>query len=351
MPAASRPGGVTQYFRSLRPHWTAEVDYFTIGSRSDHESAGAVALRLIRDTWNFARCLRAGRYRLVHLNPSIGSKAALRDGILLLVATAFRKQTIVFAHGWYDGFEEKLRGSRSFAWIANRADAFVVLGSAFVARLNRLGYRGRVFIHSVPVDDELLQDAAAFEPPPSRPEFTILFLARLLETKGVYEALETFRLLQSKYPSLRLVVAGDGPELEPMRRRSRELDLRNVTFTGHVAGKEKCAVFRAADVYFFPSHSEGLPISVLEAMTYGLPVVTSKVGGLADFFLDGRMGFIQETRDPEKFASLLENIIADRPLAASIRSFNRQYAADHFAGSRIAHGLERIYQAVLEGAD
>jgi len=136
-----------------------------------------------------------------------------------------------------------------------------------------------------------------------------------------------------------------------MRSRCASTGLEDVTFTGHVAGEKKCAVFRRADVYFFPSHSEGLPISVLEAITYGLPVVTSKVGGLTDFFLDGQMGFMRQTRDPAEFASILERIICDRPLAARIRAFNHQYAADHFTGSRIAGGLERIYQAVLEGAD
>jgi len=327
------------------------VTYFTIGSRADDEGLLCTALRLIRDTCHFARCLRTGRYDLVHLNPSIGSKAAMRDGMLLLMSKLFRKRAVVFAHGWYDEFESKLRRSRVFAMVANRADAFVVLGSEFVFRLRLLGYKGRAYIHGVPVDDELLSDAATPAPLTTRREFTILFLARLIESKGVYEALETYRLLKSKYSFLRLIVAGDGPELEPMRSRCASTGLEDVTFTGHVAGEKKCAVFRRADVYFFPSHSEGLPISVLEAITYGLPVVTSKVGGLTDFFLDGQMGFMRQTRDPAEFASILERIICDRPLAARIRAFNHQYAADHFTGSRIAGGLERIYQAVLEGAD
>jgi len=342
---------VTQYFRSLRPHWTGEVEYFTVGSRTDDETAPAAAARLIRDTWNFCRRLSSGDYDVVHLNPSIGSKAVLRDGALLLIARLFRKRIVVFAHGWYEGFERKLRGSRIFASVANRADAFVVLGSEFASRLRRLGYTGKVFIQAVPVDDELLKDAARIEPRPNQSEFCILFLARLIREKGVYEALAAYRLLKTKYPFVRLVMAGDGPELNNLKAACADGPVSDVSFPGHVSGERKCAAFRGADAYLFPSHSEGLPISVLEAMSYGLPVVTSRVGALSDFFIDGEMGFMVESPEPVRLAASIERFIRDQPLTAKIRSFNQRYAADHFAASRIRRGLEKVYQSVLERAD
>lgn len=345
MPAVTRAGGVSQYFRSLRPHWRCQADYFTVGSRSDSEPPIIATLRLARDTWKFCCRLASGRYDVVHLNPSIGSKAALRDAVLLLLAKASRKPAVVFAHGWYDDFERRLRDSTLCAWVLNRADAFIVLGETFAQRLRLLGYQGRAFLASVPVDDLLLRDAASAESCAHR-NFTILFLARVVRTKGIYEALEAYRILQSKYPWVRLTVAGDGADLAAVRVRAAEIP--GVAFTGHVEGIEKSEAFRQADVYLFPSHSEGLPTSVLEAMAYGLPVVTSNVGALPDFFQDGSMGFMCGTRDPEALASLIEKLILDPELTAEIRLFNRNYAANRFTGSRIARDLEFVYQAILE---
>ncbi len=343
-------GGVTQYFKSLRRHWKHDVEYFTVGSREENEGAGKIALRMLRDTRSFVREIRRGGFDLVHLNPSLGPRAALRDAILLLAAKAMGKRVLVFVHGWEEGFENRLLRSRGLAGVVlSRADGIVVLGSKFVPRLRGLGYRKKIFVQAAPIDEELLDDArGATVRVGGDAKFTILFLARIEREKGIYEALEAYRILKGRYPFVRMIVAGDGPELESARGAC---DVEGVTFAGHVRGETKYGVFRRADAYLFPSYHEGLPISVLEAMAYGLPVVASRVGGLPDFFLDGRMGFMTDSRDPERYAELMERLIADRGLAGEIGAFNRQYANEHFSGSRIAAGLEDIYRTILKDSD
>ena len=348
-PPVDRIGGVSQYFRALRPHWSDEVTYFTIGSRAEGERLRTVLVRIAGDTVRFMRAIRAGGYDVVHLNPSLGPKAALRDGLLLVAAKMLGRPTLVFVHGWEGDFEEKLRSRwrKLTGVMLNRADGAVVLGDDFVSRLRRLGYRNAVFVHSAPVDAELFDDASRHMRQNGRDgSFRILFLARIEKEKGIYDALDAFRILRSRYPFVRLTVAGDGPELN----RARSLGSSDVTFLGSVKGSAKYAAFRSADAYLFPSYHEGLPISVLEAMAYGIPVITSRVGGLPDFFADGSMGFMSESRDPEVLAALVEKLIRDCALRARIGNFNRQYATEHFSGERIAAGLEDIYRAVLAGA-
>jgi glycosyltransferase involved in cell wall biosynthesis len=92
-------------------------------------------------------------------------------------------------------------------------------------------------------------------------------------------------------------------------------------------------------------------MSVLEAMAYGLPIVTRSVGSLNDFFRDGTMGFITESRDPQVLAALLNRLIDDPGLRSSISIFNRKYARDQFAAAQIAARLEGIYRFVLDDAD
>jgi glycosyltransferase involved in cell wall biosynthesis len=86
-------------------------------------------------------------------------------------------------------------------------------------------------------------------------------------------------------------------------------------------------------------------------MACGLPVVTSAVGGLRDFFEDGAMGFSTETRDPAVLANLMEKLVRYPELCSKIGRLNQKYVRDHFTAQRVASGLAGIYSRVLNGAD
>jgi glycosyltransferase involved in cell wall biosynthesis len=125
--------------------------------------------------------------------------------------------------------------------------------------------------------------------------------------------------------------------------------LSGVTLLGHVASGPKQVVFAEADVYLFPTHGEGMPNSVLEAMASGLPVVTRRVGGLKDFFEDGTMGFSSEGSDPTMFAKLLEALMLDRGLARRMGDYNSRYARTRFAAPEVARRVQAICRTVLSG--
>jgi len=352
-PALNRSGGVAQYLRTVQPHFRSEIDYFTVGSRSDAERLGRSMVRLVGDWWRFTRTLLAGRYEMVHLNPSLGSKALIRDGVLLLVAKTLGRTVVVFTHGWDKQCERVLAGVflPLFRWVYCRADAFIVLGREFAKSLRLLGYRKAIFVEGAPIEEELLVDDQEASPDhPKEQRFRVLFLARVERQKGVYEALDTFRILQSQYPFVEMIMAGVGPELQRARDYARSHGLTKVEFPGHLEGAAKRRAFASADAYLFPSRTEGLPISVLEAMAQGLPLVARAVGGLPDFFQNGRMGFLTERGEPEVFASLLSELIGNPALCLSIAHFNRRYAREHFRPTQVAARLEDIYQFVYECA-
>jgi len=356
-PPMNRHGGVSQYLRILRSHMRNDVEYFTIGSRSDDERAVTKLLRVVQDSWRFVHTLRHGGHDIVHLNPSILPKALLRDGALLLIAKALRKAVVVFAHGWDDACGRALSThlSRLFRLVYGRADAFIVLGNEFKNRVRQMGYDRTVFVHGAPIEDDLLQycqhQRVGKYTGGSGPKFNILFLARVEKDKGIYEALETYRLLKQEHPFLSLTVAGDGSQLNNAIHYASTRRLADLSFVGFVESTAKYEVFKSADAYLFPSYSEGLPLSVLEAMACGLPIVTCAVGGLRDFFQDGWMGFITESRDPTILASLLSRLIYDPNLCSRISDFNQKYARDQFTASQVAARLEEVYGFILARAD
>jgi glycosyltransferase involved in cell wall biosynthesis len=172
-------------------------------------------------------------------------------------------------------------------------------------------------------------------------------LSRLDEGKGLSESIKSFAVLKRARPTATLKIAGEGPERKLAERLAKELKLADVEFLGHVEGDDKRQILLASDIFLFPTFlTEGMPTVVLEAMAYGLPVVTRPVAGLQDFFENERMGFMTESRNPDDFGQLLTNLAGDRDLRRRIGDYNRAYAQRHFSASAVAGNLTDIYEKI-----
>ena len=92
-----------------------------------------------------------------------------------------------------------------------------------------------------------------------------------------------------------------------------------------------------------------MPNVILEAMGHGLAVVTRLVGGLADFFEDGKMGFASASQDPDEFAALLRALAVDPAMRAEMGAYNHRYALEHFSASRVSRRLQDLYTRIADG--
>ncbi len=351
-PILDRAGGVAAYYSILREHLPTDVHFCLTGSRADREASLTRCTRLLSDYRQFYRMARSSRCDLVHLNPSLGPKALLRDGLSLLIAKALGRKVLVFLHGWNRACELSIR--RRFLFLFRRvyfkADAFVVLASQFQSVLREFGYDRPIYVETTVVPEDVLSrtQAKLARLKADRTGLNILFLSRIEEGKGIYQALDAFRLLREKYPSATLTVAGDGSELENARQYVRTEGIDGVRFLGWIVGEQKHRAFSDADIYLFPTRwGEGMPVAVLEAMAYGLPVITRPVGGLADFFEQGQMGFVTDSSDPQVLASLLERLARDPDLRREIARYNHSFASKHFAASVVAGRLAEIYRKTI----
>lgn len=352
VPCLALPGGVANYYRTLRPHLDASKTYFEIGARPG-QPAGLAGLcagiwRLLADYWQFHRALRQRSIDIVHINPSLGRRSVVRDGLFLLIAKAHGLPVLVFFRGWDPACEVAIRSRFAplFRLVYGRADRIVVLAEQFRDSLRALGLGMAITVDTTVVAD------AAFDPAPpgaavrstARDVCEILFLSRLDRDKGLNEAIEAVHLLSRQYPSVTLVIAGDGPERSAGEELVRNRQLAGARFDGHLGDDARPRAFRRADIFLLPTaFGEGMPNAVLEAMAFGLPVVTRAVGGIRDFFEDGRMGFVTDSRDPAVFAGFLARLVADPALRASMGRYNLEYARGRFAASAVAARLLEIY--------
>lgn len=341
--------GVAHYNSLLKKYFSVDADFLFVGSRRA-EANGIGIGRLISDKRNFRHAITSGKYDLVHLNPSLVWKAVIRDGFLLQAAKANGIPVVVFIHGWNRSFEGKLTGwrLRLFKDVFFEADAIVVLANEFKRKIECWGYPGPVYTETTAFDDE---QTSEFTPPVLEQELSrevnLLFLARLERTKGIYETIDTYRALKDRYTNLTLTVAGDGPERRRAQHYVAGIGLKGIHFLGDVRGKAKDTVFRRASIYLLPTYGEGMPTSVLEAMAFGLPVITRAVGGLKDFFENGKMGFITESWDPAIFAQMSERLITEPDLRKRIGRYNHQYAMERFLASKVVRRIETIYEDVI----
>ncbi len=353
-PDISTRGGVQSYARSLLATLRIPAEPFAVGRHRPGERLPARALRIVRDSLGFSRRLKRGDVGLVHLNTTLAPRSLLRDGILLLVAARTALPVVVFIHGWSPVWERIIRryGKRPFRWVFGKAAAIIVLARAFERSLRDLGLANRIIVESTFVDEWLcpasVQDAVRRRGGDPGTQ-TILFLSRILREKGIFIALDAFALLQKRLPGIRMVVAGDGPALEEARGAVRANEVPGVTFCGYLDGEEKRSVLERSDLYILPtSYGEGMPISVIEAMAWGLAVVARPVGGLPDVFTEGEMGFLTPSLDPAVFADILERLIRTPELRVQIARVNATAVQDRFLARSAAGRLERIYRETLD---
>jgi len=172
-------------------------------------------------------------------------------------------------------------------------------------------------------------------------------LARITKGKGIYETIDAVCILNKKYRNLELVIAGNGNELNAVMSYAKEINIDNVIYTGNVRGITRKMLLKTACIFCMPTYSEGMPNSIVEAMSYGLPIITRPVGGIIDFFKNGEHGFSSFSKDPQTYANFIEILLNDEQLYRRISLSNYKYAISNFLASEAAKRLERIYKSTL----
>jgi glycosyltransferase involved in cell wall biosynthesis len=161
------------------------------------------------------------------------------------------------------------------------------------------------------------------------------------------------RLKRQKHIGSRFVLAGpfDSPAVGlEVRRRIEYAGLTEwVKLIGPVAGEQKAALFRHADGFVLPSYGEGLPISMLEAMSYGLPVVATRVGGIPEVLRDGEAGILVQPGDVEGLCAALNSLCSSGPMRERMGRCGRACVERAHTPAKFLRELEAIYNELWAG--
>ena len=340
VPDLKLPGGVVALFNILKmDQYYPNISLFVI-----HNKLFSF-LRIPYKYFSFS--LNLFHTDVVHLNPSLDRKSFLRDSVFAWISILSSKKLIVYWHGWDEDFEKEIKSSKFLNYIAKhtflRAQATIVLGKLFESKLRSFGYQNKVYIETNTAESKHFGE---MKPKTIEPDQTVrlLFLSRLEIGKGIYIAIETLKLLNQQITRFKVVVAGSGSE----EKNIKELALKNkdIEWVGNVIEESKHRLLDSSHLMFLPSFSEGLPLTLLEGMMYGMPVVSRPVGGIPDIVKNGENGFLITSLSPKENASKILEIVESPGLyeTMSINNINKSKLFEpQIVRKRIYSYYEEVY--------
>jgi glycosyltransferase involved in cell wall biosynthesis len=298
-----------------------------------------------------ARLARSGEFALLHafwpLPHGVLGLAAKRASGVPLVSTFFGVELT-----WMERDLPFL--APVLRRIVRGSDAVTAISSYTAERLRRQVPAAEPAI--VPFGATVEPESAdAFPPRPPTGAFELLFTGRLVERKGVHLLLEAVARLRDG-PPVALHVVGDGPERARLEARARELELgAAVFFHGFVPRAELELRMAHCDALVLPAvvdakgDTEGLGVVLLEAMSYGKPVIASAAGGIVDIVRDGRSGFLVPPGDAEALASAVRRLMADPARGREMGAAGREDVRAGFSWEVIVERLVEVYRGVARG--
>lgn len=337
VPKLNLTGGVSAFWNALLPefHKMDNVHFRTL----EIGGHGKNVFGPLIDICKLRKATKTSTDLLV-LNPSLGSRSFFRDAFFAKYLIRNNIPFVVFFHGWNLQFQERI-DKKYISFFQNslgKAKKIFVLSSDFKEKLLAWGYQGEVVIATTTVDAKLFKKNRALkEDNFNQDPLKILFLSRLIKGKGIYETIKAFENLRNDQLNVQLIIAGSGEESENIKSLVEHND--NIILTGHVVGQEKIELYKDCTLYCLPSYSEGLPTSVLEAMSFGKPVITTPVGGLKSFFQDGVMGFFVQPKDSDDLEAKLRILLKHQDLRKKIGAYNFDYAHQHLMSDKVAKNM------------
>ena len=270
-----------------------------------------------------------------------------RTSILHRLCKKYGIKDIIHLHGsefekWYNASPEKKK--EEIRTLLRECSAIIVLGESWKHVVRAIEPAANVCVISNGV--RIPEACVSWDPACCR----ILYLGVLIPRKGLTDLLDAVHLLKQggELGTRRFVIAGSGEEEELLKHRAKELGLsEEVSFVGWVDGKKKEKLLLTSQVLVSPSYHEGLPVSILEAASYGMPIVSTDVGDISSVVLNGENGVLIKPGRVQELAAGILAVSSEENYARMSRR-SRQIAEEHFSIDQFYDKLSRRYHQIGE---
>jgi glycosyltransferase involved in cell wall biosynthesis len=293
------------------------------------------------------RLLFQNEVNLLHLHMSEGG-STLRQAIVTLLAVIFRKPVVMHTHGpefhlFYAKLPKFIKQILSF--IFQQCSCFIVLSESWKTfYMNDLKIQEKriiVLLNAVKIPLQV----------PDRSKFSdvnFLFLGRIGQRKGAFDLVQAFAKIDpQKRVSANLLLAGDG-DITELRHLIKSLNLMEVvTVLNWVNSEQRDELLARANAFVLPSYNEALPMAILEAMSWGLPIITTPVGGIPEVVLANQNGLLVTPGNIQQLTASIQMLIEDEDLRLYLGNNARETMSAFDVGNYFK-SLVEIYYSVLQ---
>lgn len=282
------------------------------------------------------------RYDIVHFHtvPNISMKIQLP---VFLLAKLWHKKVVLHLHCGNQLTWMKYRKSKIAHWCMKKSHHIILLSKIFEEYLDE-------YWSDIKTPRSVIYNACedVIALPYNQHENYILMAGAINWNKACDTLVSAFARIHIKYPDWKVVLLGSGPDEQKIKELIKKEGIENkVIMPGYLFGEDVKKYFRTAGIYCMSSKVEGFPMVVLEAWAYGVPVVTTPVGGLPDVIEDGKNCMVFSDYKNDKMLALkLEQLITNIKLRTELSEYSQAFGRKHFSMRTINNEIDNFYKTL-----
>ena len=318
----------------------------------------------LKSLWDFFHLLRKEKPDLVYTLISQNNLAYFRDGLFILLAKLFSNaKVVIHLHGSY--FDKLYKSANIFMKkfmdvTMKLADAGIVLGESLKRILNDwvkelyVVPNGTDFLSVLNVNDKLKCNKKS-------DQITVCYLSNLIKSKGIIDLIKSAVEVTKSYQNVRIKIAGSwgrdpfyGVSSGELKQEAMRLVESNnldgyLEFIGIVKGQAKEQFLLESDIFVLPTYypAEGHPISIIEAMAAGCPIISTRQGAIPDTVADGEIGYLIEEQNPTMLADRIERLAKDRELRDIMSILSRKRYEELYTKECFIENMIGVFNCVL----
>lgn len=340
-------GGITSVVKQfLNYEWSEEIELKYIPTYIETNKIFMI-MYYIKSLINMTIYTIFNKVDIIHIHMS-HTGSFYRKYIVFKIFKLLNKKVIIHLHG--SEFERFFESTgkitkRMIKNMLDNSDKVLVLGERWNGIIKKISCtcNTEILLNTVSIPTENIEY--------HENKKNILFLGALVKRKGIFELIESINNLKLKKIldeyNVNFIIGGSGREEEKIKELIKTYKLGdNIKLVGWVDGERKKDLIKCSNIFVLPSHNEGLPVAILEALSYGLPVVTTNVGSIDEAVIDNYNGFLINPFDVKQLEESLYKIIRSKEIWETFSKNAKKIAKEKFDECKYFDHIKVIYRTI-----
>lgn len=294
--------------------------------------------------WKYLFVLLFDRPDIVHVHMSYKG-SFIRKFIMVKMSKVFKVKTILHLHGsefkiFYENSNTAVQ--RCIKQLFESVDQTIVLGQSWFEFIQNIAPKSRITICNNAIDIPI--EIANL----NKGEFNILFLAVLLKRKGIYDLVDVVRNLKDErffeHKNIKFIIAGDGPEYQNLVDYVQKYKLESlIDIIGWIDSTQKQKLLKNSQLLVLPSYNEGLPMAILEAMSYGIPIISTDVGSISEVVIPRKTGYLISPGNVGQLKSAIKEVTENKECWRTLSINAKNLIVNSYNKEKYLNNFQKIY--------